>query len=323
VPDSRTILILSDIHYAGAAERERVDYEYQAVDNGLLRFTNRVFRHFVWMRDPFAHNHLLDKFIALPGEPDLVIANGDFSCDSAFVGISDDAAHASTQECLGKLRARFQDRFHATVGDHELGKGSLFSGKGGMRLASWRRLSPDLKPFWQLEVGRYVLIGVTSSLVALPVFEADVLAEELPEWRRLRDLHLGEIRQAFGGLQPDQRVILFCHDPSALPFLGREAVVRDHLPQVEQTIIGHLHTDLVLWKSRLLAGMPPITFLGKSVRRMSAALNEARHWKPFHVRLCRSLAGIQLLKNGGYFSVALDPAGLRPAKFQFHEIGWT
>jgi hypothetical protein len=114
--------------------------------------------------------------------------------------------------------------------------------------------------------------------------------------------------------------LLFCHDPTALPFLWREEAVRNRLPQLEQTIIGHLHSNLVLWKSRLLAGMPRIGFLGHAAKRMSAALREARHWEPFKVRLCPALAGIELLKDGGYLTGELDPGRHSPAVFRFHPI---
>jgi hypothetical protein len=56
------------------------------------------------------------------------------------------------------------------------------------------------------------------------------------------------------------------------------------------------------------------------VRRWSTALHEARHWRPFHVRLCPSLAGIELLKDGGYFMVELDAEAVRPARFTFHPL---
>ena len=46
------------------------------------------------------------------------------------------------------------------------------------------------------------------------------------------------------------------------PFLQDEPVIRDRLGQVERTVIGHLHTPLIHWKSRMLAGMPVIKFLG-------------------------------------------------------------
>jgi len=60
------------------------------------------------------------------------------------------------------------------------------------------------------------------------------------------------IRAAFAALQPQQRVLFFCHDPTALPFLWREDIVRGKLAHVEQTIIGHLHSNLFLRKSKLL-----------------------------------------------------------------------
>jgi hypothetical protein len=96
--------------------------------------------------------------------------------------------------------------------------------------------------------------------------------------------------------------------------------VRAKLPQVEQTIIGHLHSNLYLWKSRWLAGMPVIPFLGRAVKKFSTALNQAHLWKPFHVRLCPALAGIQLLNDGGYLTAELDPEAKSPARFQFHPL---
>src|SRR6185369_5708381 len=234
-----TILILSDIHYASAPEQERRGHELQAAGTPLLRLAARTFRHFIWLRDPFAHNHLLDHVLSQSRGVDYAIANGDYSCDTAFVGVSDDAACQSARECLGKLRQEFGSRFQATIGDHELGKMSLFGGCGGLRLASWYRAQAELglKPFWQVKFGRYVLLGVVSSLLALPVYEPEALADERLAWQKLRAAHLSEIRQAFAALEPDERVILFCHDPTALPFLWHDEVIRSKLSQVEQTII--------------------------------------------------------------------------------------
>jgi hypothetical protein len=318
-----TLAILSDAHYASAAEQARGDgYEWRELSNPLVRLPLKMLRRFVWLHQPLRQNHLLDQFLERSGAPDGVVANGDYSCDSAFVGVSDDAACQSARECLGKLRGKFGDRFRATFGDHELGKFSFVGARGGLRLASYHRAQQELglAPFWRWELGRWVLLGVTSSLVALPAFAGETLPEERAGWEQLRAEHLAQIRAAFAALKPEQRVLLFCHDPTALPFLWREDAVRARLPQVEQTIIGHLHSNLVLWKSRLLAGMPPITFLGHTVRRMSTALSEARHWKPFHVRLCPSLAGIELLKDGGFLTAELDPDARQPARFHGHRI---
>lgn len=317
------IAILSDIHFAGAAEQARGnDYESRGLTNPLVRGLLRTYRRRVWMKQPLAQGRLLDDFLRQVGPVDYTIANGDYSCDSGFVGVSDDAACQSAAECLGKLRQRFGDRFLATIGDHELGKRTLTGHAGGMRLDSWRRVRDELKlaPFWRLELGQYLLLGVTSSLVALPVFESDALPEEWPQWNELRSQHLEEIRRAFAAVNPRQRLVLFCHDPTALPFLWREDVVRARLPQVDQTIIGHLHTPLVFWKSRLLAGMPRIGFLGHAVRRFTTALNGARRWQPFRVRLCPALAGIELRKDGGYLIAEIDPAAGLPARFKFHPL---
>ena len=152
------------------------------------------------------------------------------------------------------------------------------------------------------------------------VFEPEMLPTEQAGWQELRKEHLEEIRRAFSGLKPQQRVLLFCHDPTALPFLWREEAVRAKLPQVERTIIGHLHSNLIYLKSRILAGMPVISFLGHTPQRLSSALREARHWKPFNVLLCPSLSGIELLKDGGFYTVEIDPEARQPAKFQFHGL---
>ncbi len=318
-----SVTIVSDIHYAGAAERARGnDFEMEAIANLLLRFLARLYRHFIWMRKPLDQGLQLDRFLKKVADTDCVVVNGDYSCDSGFVGVSDDAAFQSAQECIGKLRARFGDQLELTIGDHELGKLTLVGGKGGMRLASWARITDSLglKPCWQRTIGNYLLLGVASPLIALPAYQPDTLPAEWPEWIRLREAHLAEIRAAFDALKPEQRVLLFCHDPTALPFLWREESVRRRLPQIEQTIIGHLHTRLILWKSRLLSGIPPIRFLGNSVRRFSSALHEAHHWWPFRVRLCPALSGIQLLNDGGYYTMEIDPSAKLPARFIFHPM---
>ncbi len=177
-PGDVLVALLSDVHYAGASEQARGrDFEFRGITNPLTRAFLIVYRRFFWLRDPLRHNHLLDQFVERGAAFDYVIANGDYTCNSAFVGVSDDAAFESVRECLGKLRQRFGDRFRANYGDHELGKISMVGGRGGMRLASWHRARQDLglRPFWQLEIGRYVLVGFTSTLAALPVFETEML----------------------------------------------------------------------------------------------------------------------------------------------------
>ena len=318
------LAIVSDIHYAAPAERARGDYLLHGVEGAFNRFFTWQYRHWIWQRDPFAHNYLLHQFIEETAGADLVVANGDFSCNSAGIGVSDGPAFESATECLGHLRRAFGNRFCGVVGDHELGKLMMSSGRGGLRWASFgqTREGLGLEPFWRRDIGRYVLLGITSTLVALPIYEPESLPEERHHWNAARAGHLAKICTAFEGLHPDQRVLLFCHDPSALPFLDREPAVHARLDQVERTILGHLHTPLIFGLSRCLSGMPELHSFGHTARRLSRALREARHWKTFRPLLCPSTSGSQLLKDGGYYEVEIDPDGNVPAKFRFRALAW-
>jgi hypothetical protein len=320
--DWRTILIVSDIHYASDAEKARGRYEIKEIKKAWQRQLLTFYRRYIWLKDSFAHNQLLDQVLSPAVEPDFVVANGDYSCDSAFIGVSDPAARQSAEECLMKLRGRFAPKFQATMGDHEFGKIKLFEKRGGLRLESWRVAVDQLglEPFWQVELGRYVLMGVTSSVIALPVYEPEALPEERGEWWKIRERHLSEITKAFENLGAARKVILFCHDPTALPYLWELEAVRRKLPQVERTIIGHLHSNILVWKSRALAGFPHIKKMGAAISRMSAALNRARVWRDFNLLLCPSMAGIELEKRGGYYTAQVDAEGKAPARFQLHPI---
>jgi len=316
------ILILSDPHYASAAERVRVDYESAGIQNPLPRLLVKLWRRLIWLRDPFGHNDKLDQLLERAGEPDFAVANGDFSCDSAFIGLADPAARQSAEECLGKLRARFGERLRTTIGDHELGKTSLAGGCGGLRLESWRVTTEQLSiaPAWDQRVGDTVLIGVASSLIALEIFKPEILPDEWPEWERLRAQHMEDLRILFAQIKSTDRILLFCHDPTALPFLAQEGFVREKFCQLDRTIIGHLHTPMVLLQTRALSGCPPIPYFGKGIHRITRALNRARAWKPFKVLLCPSLAGSQLLKDGGYYTARLRTGA--PAEFTRHRLPW-
>ena len=103
----KKILVVSDIHYASGMESRRRGHEARVIPNPLLRRAVSAYRRHVWLRDPFAQNHLLDDFLAQAGSPDTVVANGDYSCDTEFVGVCDDASFESASQCLNKLRERF------------------------------------------------------------------------------------------------------------------------------------------------------------------------------------------------------------------------
>src|SRR5271154_2847663 len=102
------VAILSDVHYACAAEQRRGnDYEFRDLPNPLMRLLVKAYRHFIWLRQPLGHNARLDEFVAAVGAPDWVIANGDYNGDTNFIGLSDDASLQSARECLEKLRRKF------------------------------------------------------------------------------------------------------------------------------------------------------------------------------------------------------------------------
>lgn len=318
------IAVLSDPHFAGREEQARRGWEGRAIRRAWLRGLARVYRRFFWLADPTAHNHQLEAFIAAVGRPDIVVANGDYSCDSAFVGVSDEAAGQSAGECLGRLREAFGDRLLATVGDHELGKMSLFGGAGGLRWSSWERCVGQLglAPSWSVEAAGFRLIGVTSTVIALPAFVPEIASGEEGAWEALRASYLETLDAVFAGVREGEPIILFCHDPTALPFLARQDAVRRRLGQVVCTVIGHLHSELVLRTSRWLAGMPEIGFLGNTARRLSGALRKARGWRGFRVVLCPSLAGIQLLKDGGYLELELGCAQRGEVRIVRRRLPW-
>ncbi|MEN9674183.1 MAG: hypothetical protein RIS76_79 [Verrucomicrobiota bacterium] len=318
------LAVISDIHYAGPAEQARQGFEIRSIGNPALRLAARAWRRWIWLHDPMAHNHRLDRLIAANPGPDHVVANGDFTVDSAFVGVSDDAALESAHQALNRLRQAYGPRLLATIGDHELGKQSLFGGVGGLRLESWKRcqLRLGLDPIWHREFGPWALIGVASTPVALPIYGPEILPEERTAWNEVADTLWTGIREAFSRVESGQRIVLFVHDPSALPFLGRDATVARHLPQIAKTIVGHLHSPSIFRLGQRLAGMPRIHFLGNTVRRHSVALNEARWWRKFRVELCPSPCGIQLFKDGGWLELDLDPEGRKPISIHRQPLPW-
>lgn len=329
----KKILVLSDIHYACESERGRGSTESKVISNPVLRILVWLFRRFLWVGAPMSQNHFLDHILdETTTDPkldlELVVANGDFTSDTRFIGVVDDAAFESAQIALTRLRTTFGSRFQPVFGDHEIGKMSLFGGKGGPKIKSFKRTKDELNipPCWSREIGNYTFLGVTSTVLAQPVYEAEMEPEEINEWGEIRKQHIAEIDQVISKLERNQRLIIFCHDPSALNFLINDTCLHNKLNQVESTIIGHLHSPLILSAARMLAGMPTIHCLGNSIRRMSQALHEARHWERLNLRICPSINGIRLMRDGGYYIISLDPTAKSPAEFEFHpthDVPWT
>ena len=316
------ILIITDIHYACEQERARGDYESRTVSNPLLRFLLKQYRHFIWRRDPFAWNHYVERFIQRAGEADLIIGNGDYCCDSAFIGVADDPSLMSARQCLVKLRDVFGEKFIGIIGDHDIGKKSMFGGFGGMHPDSWKRCLGELNlsAFFQLEFGRHVLMGLNSTLIGLPSNLADCSSEDVNVWEQKRNTHLETIRDALENTGKDQRLLFFIHDPSALPHLAKFDWVRKHFHRLDGTFVGHLHSEIIIKMSRLLAGMPRIHVLGHTALKLSTALQEAREWEPFKVHLVPAPGGIQICKRGGFGEILIPVDGQDPVEFKIHSL---
>ncbi len=318
------LLVVSDIHYAEVGEQARREHEARAIGNPVLRWGAKAWRHWIWLRDPLAHNHRLGRLIRANPSPDLVVANGDFSLDSGFIGVSDAAAYASAESALNELRAAYGDRLFTTMGDHELGKKSLFGGAGGLRFGSGERSINGLgiPPVWRHEIGRHVLVGAASTPLALPVFLPETLPEEQAGWREVAEETFAGLESVFRDLRPNQRVVLFVHDPSALPFLARRPEIARRLGQVACTVVGHLHTPAVFRLGSWLAGFPAVNFCGHTIRRYSRALREARWWREFRTVLCPSPTGIELLKDGGWLDLEIPEYGDAPLEIQRRHLSW-
>ena len=318
-----TWLVVSDLHRAGARERERRGFDERVVPGRMARWLARAYRRHVWLADPMAHNHRLGEILAREPGATRVVANGDFTLDTAFVGVSDDAALESAAEALAELRAHGA-AVRGVIGDHELGKKSLVGNAGGPRWRSLERCESELglPRLWHEDFPGWRWIGVTSTLAAWPVFRPEALAGERDRWDGAHEAHLRGIDALFSGATREgRRVVLFCHDPTALPFLARLDGVRGALPRLGATVIGHLHTPWVLRVGRALAGVPRVSWAGHTVRRYSGALREARCWSAFRVVLCPSPTGIQMFKDGGYLSGAWPPEG-EAVHLEYRRLAW-
>ena len=112
------------------------------------------------------------------------------------------------------------------------GKKSMFGGVGGMDLASYDRCLRELRlsSLFYRSLGRVHLIGMNSSLITLPSFEADCDPDQLSSWYALREAHLEDLQACIQKIPEGERLLFFLHDPSALPFLSAFPWIRRCFP---------------------------------------------------------------------------------------------
>jgi hypothetical protein len=217
------------------------------------------------------------------------------------VGLSDESTFESASAVIAMIRDVFGDKCRLSFGDHDIGKYSTHLRQGGVRLASIERGEEVLgiQSFWEEAIGDYHLIGVNSSLLGLQMFLPEAIEAEIPEWTRRRDEHIQQVCEAFDQLPDTTRIVLFCHDPSALAVLSDLPAVRRRLPQIVRTILGHLHSPGLLRLARMLPPLPRFNPKYPVARILAHSLSEKGAWRRFKPVLCPSTFGTGRHVSGG------------------------
>ncbi len=303
------VAVISDVHVLGPDEARRSHRIYRNIglhhsfwrrkwDRALMRVRRRLWnwhpenRYACFVR-------ALDEIARF--EPDWVVANGDFGGDAAGVGISADEAFESVRRVVDLLRCTFPDRCRFVYGDHEIGKHSTELRRGGIRLESVRRGQSDLNMplFWHERAGPFDLMGMSSTLLRLDLFLPEALPAEIPAWDELRRRHIEQIHEAFAALSAETRVLLFLHDPSALSALENIPEARARLPQIERTILGHLHAPALLRLTRLFSRLPALNPRYPVARIIAHGTRGAHRWSVFRPVVCPSTFGAGHHFSGG------------------------
>lgn len=315
------IAVISDLHVLGPLETERsrritqdlaVDrpFAHRAWSRGLQRVRRRLWNRRADERDACFH-HALDEMALL--HPDWIVANGDFSGDTGGVGLDDPHVFESVERVADLLRRTFPDRCLFVFGDHELGKHSTELKRGGIRLASLRRGEEDLgfHSFWHRVEDRVHLIGVNSSLLSLSLFLPEARPTEIPAWQERRARHLAEIREAFTRIPPADRILLFCHDPSALGELAGLPEVRDRIGQIARTVVGHLHIPALLPITRWIGRLPSHNPRYPVARIIAHGAKSSRTWDQFRPVVCPAAFGLGHVLRGGFLHLDVLPDRIR------------
>ncbi len=313
------LAVISDIHVLGPSEHER-DREVLAALGAHRGWARRTWRHVLHrIRRRFWNWHpelrracflkALEEMHAY--HPDWVVANGDYGGDAVGVGLSDEATYESAAGVITLIREVFPDRCHFIFGDHDIGKYSTGMRQGGIRLASLDRGEQQLgiRSFWHEQVDGVDLIGINSSLLTLDHFLPEALVEEIPEWHQRRAAHEAQLTATFGELAPDARVILFCHDPSALSLLIGNPAISERRAQIELTVLGHLHEPRLLQLAQRLPRLPDWRPKYPVARILAETIRSAKTWSLFNPIVCPSPFGTGHHLSGGLLYIEQDADG--------------
>lgn len=302
-------VIFSDVHYAGPAETRRGLSEDKIKAPLYQKAFVSLYRNFLWLADPVFHAKRIHPLITRINKlsPDEIIYLGDLSMDTGFVGISDHASFESAEEFINLCHSELSSPIRWVMGDHELGKTSIIGKIGGPRFESMSKWTDALNMpiHWSSKWNHWKLICLCSTLAAYPVYSPEFLPSELKAWEAARQNHLSWIKDTFGNISKEERVIIFCHDPSALGYVSEIKEVREKMSQIAVTWVGHMHTSAVAQAAQILSGVPEVCSFGHSIRRFTVALNRAKIWRDFNMKLCPSPSGSELFRDGGFYEMTL------------------
>ncbi len=311
--------VVSDFHVMAAAEKGHVLESHKALGAGLPALQRKWrrglyrMRRLLWNTHPELREIAFERALNLMEtfKPDWVIANGDYGGDHSGMGVSDDATFESAAHVVGSIRRRFPENSRFVFGDHDIGKYSTERREGGIRIASLHRGEKQLgiPSFWH-EIDEDVhLIGVNSSLCTLDLFLPEALVDEVPEWKRCRAEHIEHVSHAFDGLPAKARVVLFCHDPSALHALSQVPIVKRRMKQIELTVIGHLHSPSLLKLAKLMPASKGWRPKYPVARIIAHGLEGVKSWHQFNPVVCPSTFGTGHHFRGGLLFIEKDKHG--------------
>ena len=313
------LAVISDVHVMGPSEKDKHNESFNRLGEGLPRMhgawrrsLHRLRRRF-WVDHPEARHqsflHALDTVASY--NPDWIVANGDYGGDTLGIGMSDASTFESVASVVTLIRHMFPNNAHFIFGDHEIGKYSTALKQGGIRLKSLQRGEEllGIRSFWTERVDGFHLVGVNSSLFVLDLFLPEALADEIPEWRRLRTEHIDQVNASFENLPADARVLLFCHDPSALSVISELPGVQRHISQIERTILGHYHAPSLLSLAKLVRLLPKLDPKYPVARITMHGVHGIKGWRKFRPIVCPATFGAGHHVPGGVLFVETNERG--------------
>ena len=312
------IAVVSDLHVAGPGEHAETRESVRLLGHGEGSVRRRFRRGLNRFRDRFWHwqpesraacfvqalQHIYNY------NPDYLVANGDYAGDHSGMGLSDDHTYESVNHVVSLIREIFPERSRFNFGDHDIGKYNTVRRQGGIRLRSLERgLELGLESFWEIAHDNVLLIGVNSSLLTLELYLPEALPEEVDDWASRREAHVQQIVERFRGIEDGHRVILFSHDPSAMGLLSSLPEVRKRLSQIECTVVGHLHTPMLMGLTRMMRHVPVLKTNYPIARIVTHGARGAQDWKRFNPVVCPSTYGVGNHISGGILLIEARSRG--------------